>query len=162
MRRERQDEERPKLRGACRIFRGAAEVLEPTKAAFDDVSASIGTFVERMDDDAVGFVGDDRLGAASTISLRKSSPSYLCRRAARYGRCERQNIWRRRDIGIPAWCQMQDDSPAERIVQHGFLSCSRAADCLIVLPLDGIFAGHGQRFRDRAPSSALCQRLKRL
>ena len=43
----------------------AAEVLEPTKAARDDILASIGTLVEGMDDDAVGFVGDDGLGAAT-------------------------------------------------------------------------------------------------
>ena len=40
----------------------AAEVLEPAKAALDDISAFVGAFVEAMDDDAVGFVGDDRLG----------------------------------------------------------------------------------------------------
>ena len=45
--------------------RDAAEVLEPTKAALDDVSAFIGTLVEGMDDDAVGFVGNDGLGAAT-------------------------------------------------------------------------------------------------
>ena len=43
----------------------AAEVLEPTKAALDDVSAFIGSLVEGMDYDAVRFVGDDRLGAAT-------------------------------------------------------------------------------------------------
>jgi len=43
----------------------AAEVLEPAKAAFDDISTFVGVFVEAMDDDTVGFVGDDGLGAAT-------------------------------------------------------------------------------------------------
>jgi hypothetical protein len=37
----------------------AAEVLEPAKAALDDISAFVGAFVEAMDDDTVGFVGND-------------------------------------------------------------------------------------------------------
>lgn len=53
-----------------------AEVFEPAKAALDDISAFVGAFVEAMDDDAVRFVGN--------------------------GRRERQNIGRRRDIGILA------------------------------------------------------------
>ena len=43
----------------------AAEVLEPAKAALDDISAFVGAFIEAMDDDAVGFVGDHGLGAAT-------------------------------------------------------------------------------------------------
>jgi hypothetical protein len=43
----------------------ATEVLEPAKATLDDISAFVGAFVEAMDDDTVGFVGDDRLGAAT-------------------------------------------------------------------------------------------------
>jgi hypothetical protein len=43
----------------------AAEVLEPAEAALDDISASVGSLVEAMDDDTVGFVGDDGLGAAT-------------------------------------------------------------------------------------------------
>ena len=33
----------------------AAEVLEPAKAALDDISTFVSAFVEAMDDDAVGF-----------------------------------------------------------------------------------------------------------
>ena len=40
------------------------EVLEPAKAAFDDISALVGAFVEAMGDDAVGFIGNYGLGAA--------------------------------------------------------------------------------------------------
>jgi hypothetical protein len=116
----------------------AAEILEPTKAALDDVSALIGSLVEGMDDDAVGFVGDDGLGAAAydfTAKVVAVIPFVAEERP--HGRRERQNIWRRRDIGILAWCQMQDDRPAERIAQRMDFcraATSRAADCLIVLP----------------------------
>ena len=116
----------------------AAEVLEPTKAALDDVSAFIGTLVEAMDDDAVGFVGDDGLGAATYDFAAKvvAVIPFVAEERA-HGRRERQNIWRRRDVGILAWGQMQDDRPAERIAQRMDFcraAASRAADCLIVLP----------------------------
>jgi len=116
----------------------AAEVLEPTKAALDDVSAFIGTLVEGMDDDAVGFVGDDGLGAATyDLAAKVVAIIPFVAEERAHGRRERQNIWRRRDIGILAWCQMQDDRPAERIAQRmDFCRAApaRAADCLIVLP----------------------------
>ena len=116
----------------------AAEVLEPTKAALDDVSAFIGSLVERMDNDAVGFVGDDGLGAATYDFAAKvvAVIPFVAQERA-HGRRERENIWRRRDIGILAWCQMQDDRPAERIAQRMDFcraAASGAADCLIVLP----------------------------
>lgn len=116
----------------------ATEVLEPTKAALDDVSAFIGSLVEGMDYDAVRFVGDDRLGAATYDFAAKvvAVIPFVAEERA-HGRRERQNIWRRRDIGILAWCQMQDDRPAERIAQRMDFcraAASRAADCLIVLP----------------------------
>ena len=118
--------------------RDAAEVLEPTKAALDDVSAFIGTLVEGMDDDAVGFVGDDGLGAATYDFAAKvvAVIPFVAEERA-HGRRARQNIWRRRDIGVLAWCQMQHDRPAERIAQRMDFcraAASRAADCLIVLP----------------------------
>jgi hypothetical protein len=116
----------------------AAEVLEPAKAALDDVSAFVGAFVEAMDDDAVGFVGDDRLGAATYDFAAKVVPvvPFVGEERA-HGRRKRQNIWRRRDIGILAWGQMQDDRPAERIAQRMDFcraASTRPADGLIVLP----------------------------
>lgn len=36
----------------------AAEVLEPAKAALNDIPTFVGGFVEAMDDDAIGFIGD--------------------------------------------------------------------------------------------------------
>ena len=116
----------------------AAEVLEPTKAALDDVSAFIGTLVEGMDDDAVGFVGDDGLGAATyDLAAKVVAIIPFVAEERAHGRRERQNIWRRRDIGILAWCQMQDDRPAERIAQRMDFcraASARAADGLIMLP----------------------------
>ena len=116
----------------------AAEVLEPTKATLDDVSAFIGALVEWMDDDAVGFVGDDGLGAATyDFAAKVVAVIPFVGEERAHGRRERQNIWRRRDIGILAWSQMQDDRAAERIAQRMDLcraASARAADCLIVLP----------------------------
>ena len=82
----------------------AAEVLEPAEAAFDDVSAFVGAFVEAMDDDAVRFVGDHGLGAATNdfaAKLVAVIPFVGEERA--HGRRERQDIGSRRDIGILAW-----------------------------------------------------------
>ena len=99
----------------------APEVFEPAKAALDDISAFIVPFVEATNDFAakivavIPFVGEERA----------------------HGRRERQNIGRRRDIGILAWGQMQDERPAERIAQRMDFcraASARAADCLIVLP----------------------------
>jgi len=116
----------------------AAEVLEPAEAALDDVSAFVGALVESMDDDAVGFVGDDGLGAETYDFATKvvAVISFVGEERA-HGRRERQNICRRRDIGILAWSQMQDDRPAERIAQRMDFcraASARAADGLAVLP----------------------------
>nr|BCE28035.1 hypothetical protein XF2B_18040 [Bradyrhizobium diazoefficiens]BCE36771.1 hypothetical protein XF3B_18020 [Bradyrhizobium diazoefficiens]BCE71704.1 hypothetical protein XF8B_18150 [Bradyrhizobium diazoefficiens]BCE80371.1 hypothetical protein XF9B_17920 [Bradyrhizobium diazoefficiens]BCE97781.1 hypothetical protein XF11B_18020 [Bradyrhizobium diazoefficiens] len=55
-----------KITGELVISRGdAPEVLEPAKAAFDDISSFVGAFVEAMDDDTVRFIGDYGLGATT-------------------------------------------------------------------------------------------------
>ena len=116
----------------------AAEILEPAKAALDDVSAFVGAFVEAMDDDAVGFVGDNGLGtAAYDFAAKFVAVIPFVGEERAHGRRERQDIWRRRDIGILAWGQMQDDRPAEWVAQRMDFcraASTRAADCLIVLP----------------------------
>jgi hypothetical protein len=118
--------------------RDAPEVLEPAEAAFDDISAFVGALVEAMDDDTVGFVGDDGLGAATNdfgAKVVTVIPFVGEKRAHRW--CERQNIGRSSDVGILTWGQMQDDRPAERIAQRMDFcrpASARAADCLIVLP----------------------------
>ena len=116
----------------------AAEVLEPAKAAFDDISAFVGAFVEAMDDDTVGFIGNDGLGAVTGDFGAKvvTIVPFVCEKRA-HGWRERQNIGRCRDIGILPWGQMQDNWPAERIAQRMDFcrtASPRAADCLIVLP----------------------------
>ncbi|KAF0226754.1 MAG: hypothetical protein FD175_2957 [Beijerinckiaceae bacterium] len=116
----------------------AAEVLEPAEAAFDDVLAFVGALVEAVDDDTVGFVGDYGLGAATNDFATKvvAVISFVSEQRA-HGWRERQNIGRRRDIGILAWGQMQNDRPAERIAQRMDFcraASARAADGLIVLP----------------------------
>ena len=116
----------------------APEVLEPAEAALDDVSAFVGALVEAMDDDTVRFVGDDGLGAAtSNFAAKVVAVIPFVGEERAHGRRERQNVGRRRDIGILAWGQMQDDRPAERIAQRMDFcraASARAADGLAVLP----------------------------
>ena len=116
----------------------APKVLEPAKASLDDISAFVGAFVEAMDDDTVGFVGDDGLGAATNDFTAKVIAVIFIGEERAHGRRDRQNIGRRHDIGILAWGQMQHDGPAERIAQRMDFcraASARAANCLIVLPL---------------------------
>lgn len=115
-----------------------AEVLEPAEAAFDDISAFVGALIETMEGDAVGFIGDDGLGSAmNDFTTKAVAVIPFVGKERAHGRCERQNIGCRRDIGILAWSQMQDDRPAKRIAQRMDFcraASARAADCLIVLP----------------------------
>ena len=116
----------------------ASKVLEPAEAAFDDISAFVGAFVEAMDDDTVGFVWDHGLSTATNdFAAKVVAVIPFVGEERAHGRRERQNIGCRRDIGILAWGQMQDDRPAERIAQRmDFCRAApaRAADCLVVLP----------------------------
>ena len=116
----------------------AAKVLEPAEAALDYISASVSTLVEAMDHDAVGFVGDDRLGAAANDFGAKvvAVISFVGKERA-HGRRECQNVRRGSYIGILTGSQMQNDRPAERIAQRMDFcraASARAADCLVVLP----------------------------
>lgn len=115
-----------------------AEVLESAKAAFDDISAFISAFVEAMDNDTVRFIGDHGLGAATNdFAAKVVAVIPFVGEERAHGWRERQDVGRRRDIGILAWGQMQNDRPAERIAQRMDFcraASARAADCLIVLP----------------------------
>ncbi|MEY9231347.1 hypothetical protein ABIF68_010680 [Bradyrhizobium japonicum] len=128
-----------KITGELVISRGdAPEVLEPAKAAFDDISSFVGAFVEAMDDDTVRFIGDYGLGATTNDFAAKlvAIIPFVGEEHA-HGWRERQDIGSRSDIGILTWSQMQDDRPAERIAQRMDFcraASARAADCLIVLP----------------------------
>lgn len=114
------------------------EVFQPAKAALDDISTFVSSFVEAMDDDTVGFVGDDGFGPVTDDFGAKvvTVIAFVGDKRA-HGWRERQNISRRGNISILAWGQMQDDRPAERITQRmdfGRAASTRAADCLIMLP----------------------------
>ena len=128
-----------KITGELVISRGdAPEVLEPAKAAFDDISSFVGAFVEAMDDDTVRFIGDYGLGATTNDFAAKlvAIIPFVGEEHA-HGWRERQDIGSRSDIGILAWSQMQDDRPAERIAQRMDFcraASARAADGLAVLP----------------------------
>jgi hypothetical protein len=92
-----------------------------------------------MNDDTVGFVGDDGPGSlthdfgAQVVTV----VAFVGEERAHRWR-ERKNIRRSNDIGILTWGQMHDNRPAERIAQRmdfcGAAS-ARTADGLIVLPL---------------------------
>jgi hypothetical protein len=116
----------------------APEVLEPAEAAFDDISAFVGALIEAMDDDTVGFVGDDGSGAAmNDFAAKVVAIIPFVGEERAHGRRQRQNVRRRRDIRILALGEMQDDRPAERIAQRMDFcraASARAADGLIVLP----------------------------
>src|SRR5437763_12114699 len=88
----------------------APEVLEPAKAALDDISAFVGALIEAMDDDAVGFVGAYGLGAAtSNFAAKVVAVIPFVGEERAHRRRERQNIGRRRNIGALPGGQMQDD-----------------------------------------------------
>ena len=116
----------------------ASEVFEPALAALDDISAFVGTLVEAMDDDTVGFAGDYGLGAAtSNFSAKALAVIAIVDGERANGWRERQNIGRSSDMCILARGQMKDDRPAERIAQRSDFcrsATARAADRLIVLP----------------------------
>lgn len=65
----------------------AAQVIEPAKAASDDISASVDAFVEAMNDDTVGFIGMTGLAPRPAISARRLSPCYplVCEKRAQGG-----------------------------------------------------------------------------
>ena len=116
----------------------AAKSLSLQKQRSMTFRAFVGAFVEAMDDDTVGFIGDYGLGAATNDFTAKvvAIIPFVSEECA-HGRRERQNIGRRRDIGILAWGQMQDDRPAERIAQRMDFcraATARSADRLVLPP----------------------------
>src|SRR5215468_4025345 len=98
-----------------------AEVLESAEAAFDDVSALVEAFVEGMDDDTVGLVGDDRRGATlDDVGAQAVAVVALGG-----------------DVGILAGGKMKNDRPAAPVAQamdFGRAAAARAADGLIFFP----------------------------
>ena len=156
----------------------SAKVLEPAKAALDDISAFVGAFVEAMDNDTVGFIGDYGLGAVTNdLGAKVVTVVALVGEKLAHGWRECQNIGRCSDIGVLAWGS-DAGRPAGRADRsaHGFLSCGlrasgRLPGCAppfsaggtpvsfdrgrVERQYDRIFASLGQRFKDRTPSPAL-------
>jgi hypothetical protein len=116
----------------------AAKVLEAAKAALNDVSTLVGPLAERMEDDAVGFVGNDRLCAeVDDLGAQLVTVVAFVGDDSPHGRSERQHVGRSRDVGILAGGEMKDDGPAARIAQamdFGRAPAARAADSLILVP----------------------------
>jgi hypothetical protein len=115
-----------------------AKVLEAAEAALDDVAALVGALAERMDDNAIGFVGDHRRCAAlDDLGAQPVAVVALVGEKLRHEWRERQDIGRRGNVGILAGRQVKDDRPAERIAQPvdlGRAPAAGAADGLILLP----------------------------
>ena len=116
----------------------ATKVLEPTKAALDDVAPFVGLLVEAVALDPVGFVGNDDLGSAfADFGAQGVAIIALVGEQRTHGGRLRQHIGRRRDVGILAGRQVQDDGPALWIgqsVDFRRASAPRAPDSLCVLP----------------------------
>ena len=116
----------------------ATKVLEAAEAAFNDVATFVGPLAEGMDNNAIGFVGDDRRCAAlDDLGTQPVAVVALVGKKLRHQWRERQDIGRRGNVGILAGCQVKDDRPAERIAQPVYLGrapTARAADGLILLP----------------------------
>mgnify|MGYP001600018023 CR=1 FL=1 len=116
----------------------AAEIFEPAEATLDDIASFVGFFVEAMEPDAVGFVGNDRLGAA-LADLRPEAIAVIApvgNQGAHVGQ-ERQNLGSRGDIGVLAWRQMKGYGPATRVarrVDFGRAPAARTADRLLAFP----------------------------
>ena len=154
------------------------EVFQPAKATLDDISTFVGAFVEVMDDDTVGFVGDDGLGpvtddfGAKAVTVVAFVGDKRAHEVARAPGNRAPQRYRHPGLGSDA------GRPAGRADHsaHGFLSCGlRASGRLldfappfsaggtsvsfdrgrIERQHDGIFARVGQRFKDCTPSSAL-------
>lgn len=116
----------------------SAKILEPAKAAFHDIAPFVCPFVEAMDSDTVGFVGDDGLGAALG-DLRAEAIAVIglvCDQGTHIG-CERQNVWCGGDIGVLARRQMKHYGPATRVARRVDFSRAPAtgtADRLLAFP----------------------------
>ena len=120
---------------ACR---DAPKILEPTETALDDIAPPIGSLVEAVPSDAVGFIGDDGLGAAllDRSAQRIAVIAFICDDGPGLGG-ERQDIGRSSDIGVLTGRQVENDRPAQRIAQSmdfGGAATARAADRLTMLP----------------------------
>ena len=115
-----------------------AEVLESAEAAFDDVSALVEAFVEGMDDDTVGLIGDDRRGATlDDVGAQAVAVVALVGDEGARGGSLCPHVGRGGDVGILAGGKMKNDRPAAPVAQamdFGRAAAARAADGLIFFP----------------------------
>ena len=116
----------------------ASKVLEAAKAAFNDVSALVGPLAERMEDDAVRFVGNDRLCAeVDNLGAQFVAVIAFVGKESLHSRSERQHVRRSDNVGVLAGGEVKDDGPAAWIAQamdFGRAPAARAADGLILFP----------------------------
>jgi hypothetical protein len=116
----------------------ASEVLEPAEAAFDDVAALVEALVERMEDDAVGLIGDDRgCPAFDDVGPQFVAVIAFVGDEGARGGSLRQQVGRGGDVGSLPGGEIEDDWPAAPIAQavdFGRAPPTRAADGLILLP----------------------------
>ena len=115
-----------------------SEILEPAKASLDDVSAFVGAFVEGMEGDTIGLVGNDRSGAGFDDLGAKAIAviSFIGKEGAHCWR-ESQNSRSGSNVRVLARGQMKRDRPAKRIAQRMDFGCAPAArttDRLTALP----------------------------
>src|SRR5258708_1447442 len=128
-----------------------------------------------MDDNAIGFVGNNRRCAMlDDLGAQPVAVVALVGEKLRHEWRERQDIGRRSNVGILARGQVKDDWPAERIAQPVDLgraptararwpdfappfSAGGAAMSLdrggVERQRDGVFAELRQSFKDRTPSA---------
>jgi len=95
------------------------EIFESAEAPFDDVASFVGSFVEAMQPDAVGFVGNDGLCAA--LGDLRPKVIAVIGPVGNHGahvRSERENVGSCHDVGILAWRQMKGYWPATRIARR--------------------------------------------
>ena len=122
------------------------EVLEAAEAALDNVSSLVSSFIEAVNDNAVGLVGNDGLCAeVDDLGAQFVAVIAFVGKESLHGGGERQHVGCSGDVGILAGGEMKDDGPAARIAQamdFGRAPAARAPDGLILVPP---FAPEAQR-----------------
>jgi hypothetical protein len=114
------------------------EILEPAEAPLDDVSAFVGSFVEAMERNSIGLVGNNWSGA-SFYDLRAKAVAVISfvREESFHGWRDSQNSRSSSNVRVLTLGQMKRDGPAKRIAQcmdFGRASAARTADRLTAFP----------------------------
>jgi hypothetical protein len=116
----------------------ASEILEPAKAAFDDIASLVGAFVEAVEGCSVGLVRNDGdCAAAEDVGAEGVTIVALVGDEYAHRRSEVQKGRRDRDVGILSRSEMECARSAIRVAQgvdFRGASAARAADRLFMLP----------------------------